>query len=115
MMSYHYHARSSLRDFPQDLSQLVGCMEIEAGCRFVQHQGLRTMDESAGNQNAARLTGRQLIGVALGQVLDFELSQQLVSLPFHLWSDVVIGPDSDAAEEAGKHNFARRIIARAAQ
>ncbi len=95
-----------------DVAQFPRGAQIQAGGWFVQHEGLRIMHQSAGDQNAPRLSARHLIGIALCEERDFEQVQHFARFALHLRCHRVVWPHAHAAEESGKRDLVARVIAR---
>jgi len=64
-------------------------------------------------QDAARLAGGHLVGIALGEVRDFEQVHDLARFVLHLRRDLVIGPDAHAAEESREHDLVAGVVSSA--
>jgi len=74
---------AGLREVAELLTNFAERWKVEAGGGFVEQQSVGVVNQCAGDEKAARFTGRQLVEPAICQVRDFKASHSRRSGGFH--------------------------------
>ena len=103
VVSDHDQARAFAREAAEGFAKFPLRSQIERVGRLVEKELLRTVDERAGNEDAAFFSGRHCADELLGEVRGFNSLESFARPIAHIGSDVEIRPQGGGGKEAGDY------------